>query len=121
MQGLQQTARVPRRPEQMSGLDQTCKLARRNESDVSGPFAPYDHRFPSIHDLIQNAGQVRTQVCVCGFRRHEPPSTIVQDSCTAQTGGAHSDEAALFAQTKTSERGGAKTTGGREAPTRTTT
>ena len=56
MQGRQQTARVPWRPEQVSGLDQPCQFVGRNESNVSRPSASNDDRLPLIHDLIQDAG-----------------------------------------------------------------
>jgi hypothetical protein len=56
MQGLQQTPRIPWRPEQVSGLDQPRKFISRNESDVSRPSASDDYRLPLIHNLIQNAG-----------------------------------------------------------------
>ncbi len=86
MQGRQQSARVPWRTEQVSGLDQPRQFIRRNKSHVSRPSASNDDRLPLIHDLIQNAGQVRAQARICGFRRHEPPCYIVQDSCTRRIG-----------------------------------
>jgi hypothetical protein len=56
MQGRQRTARVPLRPQQVSGLDQPCHFIRRHESHVSRPSASNDDRLPLVHHLIQNAG-----------------------------------------------------------------
>ena len=86
MQGRQQTPGVPRGTEQVSGLEQPGKLVGRNEGNVSRASTPHDDCLPLVHDLIQNAGQVFTQACICGFRCHEPPACIVQDSCTAGIG-----------------------------------
>jgi len=86
MQRSEQASRVPRRPEQVSGLDQPREFTSRNESNIPRPSAPNDDSFLLIHDLIQNAGQVLTQSCICGFSCHLQPVSIVQDFCTpAQT------------------------------------
>jgi hypothetical protein len=97
MQCRQQTPCIPRRPKQVSRLNQPGEFSSRNEGNVSRASPPNDYRFLLIDDLIQNAGQVRAEARIRGFSCHQLyPFLIVQDSCTlAQIKTAHSGEVPL--------------------------
>jgi hypothetical protein len=86
IEGRQQTPRIPWGTKQVSGLNQPGKFIGRNESDVSRPSSPDDYGLPLVHDLIEHAGQVCTQACICGFSRHEPPCPYCTGFLYGRTG-----------------------------------
>jgi hypothetical protein len=71
MQRRQQTPCIPRRPKQVSRLNQPGEFSSRNESNVSRASPPNDYRFLLIDDLIQNAGQILAEACIRSFSCHQ--------------------------------------------------
>jgi hypothetical protein len=72
----QQTARVSRRPQQMSGLDKALQLIRGEKGDIPSALPPNNHCFLLVHNPIKHAGEILAKTGVRSFSRHGAPASL---------------------------------------------
>ena len=67
----------------MRSFLEASEFGGRKQSDVAGSPSPDNHGILLVDHLVENAGEIFTQSCICCFPgHHAPPTRIVQHSCT---------------------------------------
>ena len=68
----------------MRSFQEASEFGGGKQSDVAGSPSPDNYRILLVDHLVENAGEIFTQTCICCFPGHQaPPTRIVQHSCTA--------------------------------------